>query len=93
MTPETFTQALSVAESLLTDIEKSFPSTSGPLKWRTRIKYALRDKELCKTLGEKLRSVESTLQSILLFEQRYDAKLSVLNHLLTSTWISEQYLQ
>jgi hypothetical protein len=93
MTLKTFTQALSVAESLLTDIEKSFPLTSGPLKWRTRMKYALIDKELCKTLGEKLRSVESTLQSILLFEQRYDAKLSALNHLLTSTSISERYLQ
>lgn len=93
MTPETFTQALSVAKSLLTDIEKSFPWTSGPLKWRTRMKYALTDKELCKTLGEKLRGVESTLQSILLFEQRYDAKNSLLNHLLTSNSISERYLR
>jgi hypothetical protein len=93
MTLENFTQALSAAESLLSDIEKSFPSTLGPLKWRTRIRYALIDKELCKTLGEKLRSVESTLQSILLFEQRYDTKPSALNHLLTSTSISERYLQ
>lgn len=69
MTPETFSKALAIAEGLMMDINQSMPLRVNPDKWKTKIKWVLRDKSAAQVLESKLKSVESSLQGILPFEQ------------------------
>lgn len=69
MTSETFTKALTIAEGLMADIDQSMPLRAHPDKWKSRIKWVLRDKSTVEALKSKLKSVESSLQGILSFEQ------------------------
>jgi hypothetical protein len=62
-------KALSVARDLLFEIEVAFPSRSDPHTWRSKLKWAMKDKQAFERLKERLRSAESTLQGIVAMEQ------------------------
>jgi hypothetical protein len=65
----TFAKAMSTARDLLSDIEASFPLRSEPHTWKSKAKWALRDKQVLAQLKERLQSAESTLQGIVSMEQ------------------------
>ncbi|KAF4552588.1 Ankyrin repeat-containing protein 34 [Elsinoe fawcettii] len=62
-------QAITTAESLLTDLEKSFPPADAPDRFRDKLKWALKDKVAVDALATKLKDTESSLQTILQLEQ------------------------
>jgi hypothetical protein len=64
-----FAKAMSTAHSLLSDIQCSFPLRSEPHTWKTKVRWALKDKQVLARLKERLKSAESTLQGILATEQ------------------------
>lgn len=62
-------KAMSTAHELLSAIETSFPLRSEPHTWRSKVRWALKDKRVLAQLKERLRSAESTLQGIVSMEQ------------------------
>ena len=62
-------KAMSIAYELLSAIEASFPLRSEPHTWRSKVRWALKDKHVFAQLRERLRSAESTLQGIVVMEQ------------------------
>lgn len=64
-----FTKAISTAQELLVAIESSFPLRSEPHTWRSKMRWALKDKQVLTHLKDRLRSAESTLQGIASMEQ------------------------
>ena len=64
-----FTKAMSTASELLSTIEASFPLRSEPHTWKSKVRWAMKDKQVLLQFKERLRSAESTLQGILAMEQ------------------------
>ena len=64
MDEASFTEAMSTAHDLLTAIEESFPMRSEPHTWRSKVRWAMKDKRIFAQQKERLRSAESTLQGI-----------------------------
>ena len=64
-----YTKAMSTAHDLLSTIESSFPLRSEPHTWRSKVRWALKDKQTLVELQERLKSAESTLQGIATMEQ------------------------
>ena len=64
-----FNQALSTARGLLLDIEAAFPLRSEPHTWRSKVRWALKDKRAFAELSKRLQSVEVTLQGIVSMEK------------------------
>ncbi|KAK4207532.1 ankyrin repeat-containing domain protein [Rhypophila decipiens] len=62
-------QAVSTACHLLEGIEATLPLRAEPKTWRTKARWALKDKKLIQELQGRLQSVESTLQGIMSMEQ------------------------
>lgn len=62
-------KAISIAGSLLSDIEAAFPLRPEPHTWKSKARWALKDKKLMEQLQDRLQSVESTLQGIVSMEQ------------------------
>ncbi|KAJ5175412.1 ankyrin [Penicillium canariense] len=69
MDETSFTTAMSTARGLLSDIESAFPLRSEPHTWRSKVRWAIKDKKLLARLKERLQSTESTLQGIVSMEQ------------------------
>jgi hypothetical protein len=69
MDQTSFSKALSTASALLSDIDTAFPLQLEPHTWRTRARWAIKDKRIFAELKERLRSTESTLQGIISMEQ------------------------
>jgi len=64
MDEASFTEAMSTAHDLLTAIEESFPMRSEPHTWRSKVRWAMKDKRIFAQQKERLTSAESTLQGI-----------------------------
>ncbi|KAI3319325.1 ankyrin repeat-containing domain protein [Xylariaceae sp. AK1471] len=64
-----FEKAMMTARDLLCDIEASFSLRSNPHTWRSKVRWAMKDKQSFAHLKERLQSAESTLQGIVLMEQ------------------------
>ena len=64
-----FLKAMSTARDLLADIETSFPLRSEPHTWKSKVRWAMKDKHTLAQLKERLQSAESTLQGIVAMEQ------------------------
>lgn len=64
-----FEKAMSTARALLSDIETAFPLRSEPHTWRSKVRWAMKDKEALAKLKERLQSTESTLQGVVSMEQ------------------------
>lgn len=64
-----FAKAVSTACELLSTIEASFPLRSEPHTWRSKVRWAIKDKEALLQVKERLKSAESTLQGIMAIEQ------------------------
>jgi hypothetical protein len=64
-----FGKALFTASALLSDINTAFPLQLEPSTWRTKARWAIKDKRIFAELKERLRSTESTLQGIVSMEQ------------------------
>ena len=64
-----FTKATSTASELLSTIEASFPLRSEPHTWKSKVRWAMKDKQVLLQLQERLQSAESTLQGIVAMEQ------------------------
>lgn len=64
-----FAKATSTARELLSTIEASFPLRSEPHTWRSKVRWAIKDKEALLQVKERLKSAESTLQGIAAMEQ------------------------
>ena len=62
-------EAVSIACHLLADIEAAFPLRAEPHTWKSKARWAMKDKKLVQQLQERLQSVESTLQGIVSMEQ------------------------
>lgn len=69
MDESSFTTAMATASELLSDIEASFPLRSEPHTWRSKVRWAMKDKETLAHLKDRLRSTESTLHGIVTMEQ------------------------
>lgn len=69
MDKSSFENAMSTARGLLSDIEASFPLRSEPHTWRSKVRWAMKDKQAFSQLKERLKSAESTLQGIVTMEQ------------------------
>lgn len=69
MDESSFAKAMSTARDLLSDIEASFPLRSEPHTWRSKVRWAVKDKQVLAQLKERLQSAESTLQGIVEMEQ------------------------
>ncbi|KAL2822821.1 ankyrin repeat-containing domain protein [Aspergillus cavernicola] len=69
MDESSFAKAMSTACGLLSDIEATFPLRSEPHTWRSRVRWAIKDKKVLARLKERLQSTESTLQGIVSMEQ------------------------
>lgn len=69
MEKSSFEKAMSTARELLSDIEACFPLRSEPHTWRSKVRWAIKDKEVLAHLKERLQSAESTLQGIVAMEQ------------------------
>ena len=65
----TFEKAMSVAGGLLSTLEASFPLRSEPHTWRSKVRWAIKDKQVLLQLRERLKSAEITLQGIAALEQ------------------------
>lgn len=64
-----FAKAMCTAHELLSTIDGSFPLRSEPHTWRSKVRWAMKDKNAFAQLQERLRSAESTLQGIVTMEQ------------------------
>ena len=64
-----FAKAMSTAHKLLTSIDSSFSLRSEPHTWRSKVRWAMKDKHTLAQLKERIRSTESTLQGIVKMEQ------------------------
>lgn len=64
-----FAKAMSTAHELLSTIDASFPLRSEPHTWRSKVRWAMKDKNAFAQLKDRLRSAESTLQGIVTMEQ------------------------
>ena len=64
-----FTKAMSTASELLKTIEASFPLRSEPHTWRSKVRWAVKDKQVLYKIKEQVKSAESTLQGIVLMYQ------------------------
>ena len=64
-----FTKAMSTAHKLLSSIDSSFSLRSEPHTWRSKVRWAMKDKHTLAQLKERIRSTESTLQGIVTMEQ------------------------
>lgn len=62
-------KAMATARHFLSDIEAAFPLRADPHTWRSKARWALKDKKLLEQLYERLQTVETTLQGILLGQQ------------------------
>lgn len=69
MEEDAFAKALSTAHELLSTIEASFPLRSEPHTWRSKVRWALKDKHALTQLKERLKAAESSLQGIASMEQ------------------------
>ena len=66
---DSFAKAMSTASELLSTIEASFPLRSEPHTWRTKVRWAMKDKQVLHQVKERLKYAESTLQGIAAMEQ------------------------
>ena len=64
-----FEKALSTARDLLCYIEASFALRSEPHTWRSKVRWAIKDKQDFARLMDRLQRAESTLQGIVSMEQ------------------------
>ena len=64
-----FAKAMLTACELLSTIEASFPLRSEPHTWRSKVRWAIKDKQVLQQVRERLKSAESTLQGIAAMEQ------------------------
>ena len=64
-----FAKAMATASELLSTIEESFPLRSEPHTWRSKVRWAMKDKQVLTQVKERLKSAESTLQGIATMEQ------------------------
>ena len=64
-----FAKAMSTAGGLLSDIDTAFPLRLEPHTWRSKVRWAIKDKKTLTRLKERLESTESTLQGIVSMEQ------------------------
>lgn len=64
-----FAKAMSTAHNLLSSIDSSFSLRSKPHTWRSKVRWAMKDKHTLAQLKEQIRSTESTLQGIVTMEQ------------------------
>lgn len=64
-------KAMATARHLLSDIETAFALRADPHTWRSKARWALKDKKLLEQLYERLQTVETTLQGIVSMEQLY----------------------
>lgn len=64
-----FAKAMSVARDVLTGLEKSFSLRASAHTWRSKIRWALKDKQALAQLKGQLQSAESTLQGLVAMEQ------------------------
>lgn len=64
-----FAKAMATASELLSTIEESFPLRSEPHTWRSKVRWAMKDKQILAQVKERLKSAESTLQGIATMEQ------------------------
>ena len=64
-----FTKAMSTAHNLLSSIDSSFCLRSEPHTWRSKVRWAMKDKHNLAQLKDQIRSTESTLQGIVTMEQ------------------------
>ncbi|KAI8634383.1 ankyrin repeat-containing domain protein [Xylariaceae sp. FL1651] len=64
-----FEKAIATARNLFRNIEASFPLRSDPHTWRSKVRWAMKDKQAFAHLKDHLQSAESTLQGIVLMEQ------------------------
>lgn len=69
MDETSFAKAMSTARDLLSGIEVSFPLRSEPHTWKSRMRWAMKDKKALDQLKERLQSTESTLHGIVSLEQ------------------------
>jgi len=69
MEEASFAKAMSTAHELLSAIEASFPLCSESHTWRSKVRWAMKDKHVLAQIKERLRSAESTLQGIAAMEQ------------------------
>lgn len=69
MGESSFEKAMSTAHGLLSDIEAAFPLRLGPHTWRSKVRWAMKDKRVLVDLRKRLQSAESTLQGIVSTEQ------------------------
>ncbi|RYP46066.1 hypothetical protein DL769_011416 [Monosporascus sp. CRB-8-3] len=64
-----FEKAIMTARDVLCNIEASFPLRSEPHTWRSKVRWAMKDKQTFAKFKERLQSAESTLQGIVSMEQ------------------------
>lgn len=64
-----FVVAMSTAHDLLSSIEEAFPLRSEPHTWKSRVRWAMKDKQTLEELKQKLQAAESTLQGVVAAEQ------------------------
>ena len=64
-----FAKAMSTACELLSTIEASFSLRSEPHTWRSKVRWAIKDKRVFQQVKDRLKSAESTLQGIAAMEQ------------------------
>jgi hypothetical protein len=50
-----------MARELLASIDESAPLRSEPHTWRSKVRWAMEDKQVLAKLGERLKAAESTL--------------------------------
>lgn len=66
-----FVLAMATARDLLSSIEEAFPLRSEPHTWKSKVRWAIKDKSVLEGLKEKLKAAESTLQGVVAAEQLY----------------------
>ena len=66
-----FILAMTTARDLLSSIEEAFPLRSEPHTWKSKVRWAIKDKGVLEGLKEKLKAAESTLQGVVAAEQLY----------------------
>ncbi|KAH7304238.1 ankyrin repeat-containing domain protein [Stachybotrys elegans] len=64
-----FNIAMSTARDLLSNIEEAFPLRSKPHTWKSKVRWAMKDKQALDSLKQQLKSAESTLQGVVATEQ------------------------
>ena len=64
-----FSKAISTASELLSTIEESFSLRAEPHTWRSKVRWAVKDKQTLLQVKERLKCAESTLQGIAVMEQ------------------------